>query len=222
MVCAGCTCSCCVYHKFVLIRAGGSTCNARYQVVTVKADGSLVIIDQRVVCWVFDYCAKYHHRPHRWCGVAMREHTTRSGFVAFVISWVQCSLFLWRNMPIVRCTKYRHTDFCSNIYADIHSFVVDHGVLDVQPTQLWWSCWNEGALLLISVKLSLILRSSALFLVTPMHNYEEIWMFTQATACSNIVMFLCCVLWRDDCILVCLQYRQRHRLTSRSSPSAPR
>ena len=59
---------------------------------------------------------------------------------------------------------------------------------------LWWSCWNEGALLLISVKLSLILRSSALFLVTPMHNYEEIWMFTQVSACSNTAMFLCCAM----------------------------
>ena len=105
-----------------------------------------------------------------------------------------CSLFLWRNPPIARYTNYRQTDFCCNIYADIHSFVVDHGVLDVQPTQLWWSCWNEGALLLISVKLSLILRSSALFLVTPMHNYEEIWMFTQATACSSTAMSLCCAM----------------------------
>ena len=27
-----------------------------------------------------------------------------------------------------------------------------------------------------------------------MHNYEEIWMFTQATACSNTAMFLCCAM----------------------------
>ena len=215
-------CSCCVYNRFVLIPAGGSTCSTRYQVVTVKADGSLChhwsacsMLGVWLLCEISSPSAPLMRSSHAWTHHA-------KWFRSFRNQLSTCSLFLWRNPPIARYTNYRQTDFCCNIYADIHSFVVDHGVLDVQPTQLWWSCWNEGALLLISVKLSLILRSSALFLVTPMHNYEEIWMFTQATACSNIVMFLCCVLWRDDCILVCLQYRQRHRLTSRSSPSAPR